>query len=121
AVIVGRGELDPRDQQGHEPRPGGDGRQDRQALPGVRAGAGRGSISTPGLSAPAGSMAALAPRSASANRSGRWRSYHGRWSRPTAWWWVIVPPAAIRASDTAALISAHCSTSEPRRAGARIV
>ena len=57
-----------------------------------------GSMRTPGLRTPAGSTAALAPRSAAANGSGRWRSYQGRWSRPTAWWWVIVPPAAITAS-----------------------
>ena len=43
----------------------------------------------------AGSSARFAPRSASRERSGRWRSYQGRWSRPTAWWWVIVPPASI--------------------------
>jgi hypothetical protein len=36
------------------------------------------SISTPGLSSPCGSTAALAPRSAAANGAGRWRSYHGR-------------------------------------------
>ena len=47
--------------------------------------AGARSTSTPGLSMPAGSTAALAARSAAANGSGRWRSYHGRWSRPTAW------------------------------------
>jgi hypothetical protein len=43
-----------------------------------------GSISTPGLRIPVGSTAAFAARSASANASGRWRSYQGRWSRPTA-------------------------------------
>ena len=60
-----------------------------------------------------GSTAALAARSASANGSGRWRSYQGRWSRPTAWWCVIVPPAASIASEAAALISSHCSSSRP--------
>src|SRR5206468_1508707 len=79
--------------------------------------AGAGSIRTPGLSRPRGSTAAFAPRSAAANGSGRWRSYQGRWSRPTAWWWVIVPPAAITASDAAALIADHCSSSSPRAAG----
>src|SRR6476469_2617867 len=44
-----------------------------------------GSISTPGLSMPAGSSSALAARSAAAKGAGRWRSYQGRWSRPTAW------------------------------------
>ncbi len=72
-------------------------------------------------SAPVGSTAALAPRSAAANGSGRWRSYHGRCVRPIAWWWVIVPPPAITASEAARLSSAHCSSSPPRRAGARIV
>jgi len=43
------------------------------------------SNSTPGLRIPAGSRACLAARSASANGSGRCRSYPGRWSRPTAW------------------------------------
>ena len=43
-----------------------------------------GSISTPGLSNPSGSKVALAALSAAANNGGRWRSYHGRWSRPTA-------------------------------------
>jgi hypothetical protein len=33
---------------------------------------------------------------------------------------VIVPPASITASETAALISSHCSTSPPRFAGATI-
>ena len=56
-------------------------------------GSSQGSIRTPGLRMPAGSTADFAARSAAANGSGRWRSYHGRWSRPTAWWWVIVPPA----------------------------
>ena len=37
-----------------------------------------GSMSTPGLRMAFGSTAALAPRSAVANGSGRWRSYHGR-------------------------------------------
>ena len=37
-----------------------------------------GSTSTPGLRTPRGSTAAFAPRSAAANGSGRWRSYHGR-------------------------------------------
>ena len=46
--------------------------------------AGAGSIRTPGLSRPRGSTAAFAPRRAAANGSGRWRSYQGRWSRPTA-------------------------------------
>jgi len=45
---------------------------------------GSGSTRTPGFRMPAGSTAAFAARSASANGSGRWRSYHGRWSRPTA-------------------------------------
>src|SRR5262249_13790721 len=43
-----------------------------------------GSMSTPGLSTPAGSSTRLAARNASAKGSGRWRSYQGRWSRPTA-------------------------------------
>ena len=43
-----------------------------------------GSIRTPGLRMPAGSTAFLAAPSAAAKRSGRWRSYHCRWSRPTA-------------------------------------
>ncbi len=44
-----------------------------------RAAAGGGaSISTPGFITPPGSTAALAPASAAANGSGRWRSYHGR-------------------------------------------
>ena len=56
----------------------------------VRAGqltppSGHGSTRTPGLRMPAGSTAAFAARSASANGAGRWRSYQGRWSRPTAW------------------------------------
>src|SRR5262249_33698016 len=80
-----------------------------------------GSKSTPGLSTPLGSTAALAARSAAPNGSGRWASYHGRWSRPTAWWWVIVPPAARMASEAADFISSHCSSSSPRRAGARTV
>ena len=50
--------------------------------------------STPGLRMPAGSSVRLAAPSAAAKTSGRWRSYQGRWSRPTAWWWVIVPPWA---------------------------
>ena len=66
----------------------------RSSWPRPCSGARTGSTSTPGLRIPAGSSAALAARSASANGSGRWRSYQGRWSRPTAWWWVIVPPAA---------------------------
>jgi hypothetical protein len=61
------------------------------------------------------------PAARSANGSGRWRSYQGRWSRPTAWWWVIVPPAASSASPAAALTSSHCATSDPRRAGASTV
>src|SRR6185312_5634256 len=48
---------------------------------------GRASSRTPGFITPAGSSACLAPRSAAAKGSGRWRSYQGRWSRPTAWWW----------------------------------
>ena len=52
-------------------------------------------IRTPGLRMPAGSSAVFAAASAAANGSGRCRSYHGRWSRPTAWWWVIVPPLAM--------------------------
>src|SRR5439155_5238991 len=77
-----------------------------------------GSISAPGFMMPAGSTAALAARSARAKGSGRWRSYHGRWSRPTAWWWVIVPPWRRSASLAACLISPHCSSSLPRRPGA---
>ena len=57
----------------------------------------RGRAGPRGSSTPAGSTARFAARSASANGSGRWRSYQGRWSRPTAWWWVIVPPASITA------------------------
>ena len=53
-----------------------------------------GSIRTPGFRMPAGSTADFAARSAAAKGSGRWRSYQGLWSRPTAWWCVIVPPAA---------------------------
>ena len=41
-----------------------------------------GSISTPGFRIPAGSTSRFAARSASANGSGRCRSYQGRWSRP---------------------------------------
>src|SRR5215216_3440321 len=82
---------------------------------------GHGSKSTPGLSRASGSSTALAARSAAANGPGRWRSYHGRWSRPTAWWWVIVPPAARIASPAAHLIACHCSSSAPRRAGATTV
>ena len=37
AADVGRDGLDPRDQQGHEPRDGGDARPDRAPLPGLRA------------------------------------------------------------------------------------
>ena len=37
AADVGRDGLDPRDQQGHEPRDGGDARPDRAALPRLRA------------------------------------------------------------------------------------
>ena len=41
--------------------------------------------SPPGLrSAAWGRRRTLAARSAPANGSGRWASYHGRWSRPTA-------------------------------------
>src|SRR5437763_1568052 len=80
-----------------------------------------GSISTPGFRIPCGSGSALAARRALANASGRWRSYHGLWSRPTAWWWVIVPPAARTASDAAAFTASHCSSSPPRTAGASIV
>ena len=57
---------------------------------------------------PAGSTAVFAARSASANGSGRCRSYQGLWSRPTAWWWVIVPPAPAIASDAACFSSSHC-------------
>jgi len=42
-----------------------------------------GSISTPELSIPCGSMIVLAALSAAAYNSGRWRSYQRRWSRPT--------------------------------------
>src|SRR5680860_556558 len=73
----------------------------------------QGSMRTPGLRMPAGSRVALAARSASANRSGRWRSYHRRWSRPTEWWWVIVPPWAMSASAAAVLTVAHCSRRTP--------
>ena len=52
---------------------------------------------------PAGSSARLAAASAAPNRAGRWRSYQGMWSRPTAWWWVIVPPPSITASDARVL------------------
>jgi esterase/lipase len=45
---------------------------------------GYGSISTPGLSKACGSKVAFAAFSAAANNGGRWRSYQGRWSRPTA-------------------------------------
>ena len=38
AADVGRDGLDPRDEQGHEPRDGGDARPDRAPLPGLRAG-----------------------------------------------------------------------------------
>ncbi|MET9969579.1 CGNR zinc finger domain-containing protein, partial [Streptomyces sp. NPDC006356] len=41
--------------------------------------------STPGLRTPAGSRADLAAVRAAAKGAGRWRSYQGRWSRPTAW------------------------------------
>ena len=76
------------------------------------------SSSTPGFITPAGSTAAFAPRSAAANGSGRWRSYQGRWSRPTAWWWVIVA-ALLRSARPRRprLIAPHCSISSPRRAG----
>jgi hypothetical protein len=47
--------------------------------------AGRAGRRTPGLSTPAGSSCCFAAPSAAANRSGRCRSYQGRWSRPTAW------------------------------------
>lgn len=70
---------------------------------------------TPGLRIPAGSSADFAARRAAANGSGRCRSYQARWSRPTAWWWVMVPPLALIASDTAALISSHCASSDPQR------
>src|SRR5438067_389645 len=94
----------------------------RQVALALRAGgAHAGSTSTPGLRMPRGSSAFFAARSASANGSGRCWSYQGRWSRPTAWWWVTVPPSAITASDTAAFTSAHCSSSEPRFAGASSV
>jgi hypothetical protein len=42
------------------------------------------SISPPGLSKACGSIMALAALRAAANKGGRWRSYHRRWSRPTA-------------------------------------
>ncbi len=45
----------------------------------------QGSIRTPGFRRPFGSRAFFAARSAWANSSGRWRSYHGRCSRPTEW------------------------------------
>src|SRR5205823_9820261 len=106
--VVPRARERAREQPAYATRP-----EDRDPL--------HGSISTPGLSSPAGSTAALAARSASANGSGRWRSYHGRWSRPTAWWWVIVPPAASTASETARLTASHCAASSPRRAGASTV
>ena len=76
------------------------------------------SSSTPGLRIPAGSTAAFAPRNAAANGPGRCASYHGRWSRPTAWWWVIVPPAARIASEAARMTALHWAASSPRRAGA---
>src|SRR6266849_1079345 len=79
---------------------------------------GLGSMRTPGLSTPAGSSADLAAASAAAKPAGRSRSYHGRWSRPTAWWCVIVPPRRRIASEAACLIAAHCSSSAPRRPGA---
>ena len=49
----------------------------------ARTGYGAGS-STPGFMMPAGSSAALAPFSAAAKTSERWRAYQGMWSRPTA-------------------------------------
>src|ERR1700747_1011430 len=41
-----------------------------------------GSIIVPGLSRRRGSRACFAALRAAAKSSGRWRSYHGRWSRP---------------------------------------
>ena len=73
----------------------------------------RGRAGTPGFRSPLGSTAALAARSASANRSGRWRSYWGRCMRPTAWWWVMVPPASSTASEAASFTSVHIAISEP--------
>jgi hypothetical protein len=70
------------------------------------------------LSTPAGSTTFFAARSIAANGSGRWASYQGRWSRPTAWWWVMVPPWAEIESETADLISSHCETVLPQRPGA---
>ena len=69
--------------------------------------------STPGFMMPAGSSAALAPLSAAAKMSERWRSYQGMWSRPTAWWWVMVPPASMIASETAFLTVSYCAESRP--------
>src|SRR5207244_11701512 len=80
---------------------------------------GHGSMSTPGLRMPRGSRAAFAAPSAAAKPAGRSRSYHGRWSRPTAWGWVIVPPRARMAAAAAGLIAAHCSSSAPGRPGGR--
>ena len=75
---------------------------------------------TPGLRTPAGSSSALTLVRARPNAAGRWRRYHGSWSRPTAWWWVIVPPAASSTSEAAALISSHMASSDPIRPGAVI-
>ena len=54
---------------------------------------GSGSISTPGFMIPRGSTAAFAPRSAAANGSGRWRSYHG----------PVIAPDGVVVGDRAAL------------------
>ena len=74
-------------------------------------------ISTPGFNTPAGSSSRLAACSTAANGSGRCASYHGRWSRPTAWWWVIVAPWRWRISDAATLSASHVSSSSPRPRG----
>ena len=71
----------PGQRQAQPPEPGQDAVGPRELPPA----GGHGSMSTPGLRMAAGSTAALADRSACAKRSGRWRSYQGRWSRPTAW------------------------------------
>jgi len=57
---------------------------DSKARPLRRSSGHSGSISTPGFRIPRGSSARLAAFKARAKPSGRWRSYHGRWSRPTA-------------------------------------
>jgi hypothetical protein len=56
----------------------------RQVGASVRGQCPPGSIKTPGFINPCGSSARLAAISASAKGCGLWRSYHGRWSRPTA-------------------------------------